>query len=176
MDLVQLNADIAREFPDFKVVRKSDSFWMKVIDVLLRIITLNQMNEYMTEFTTTIGYTVFVPSAWDQYIPRTKVSLLRHERVHMRQTARMGRLVFSFKYLFWPLPMFYAKARAELEMEAYEETIRSASESGVDVTRTVFRDDIIKHFTTGEYGWMYPFKKKVGAWYDDTVLKVLTGK
>jgi hypothetical protein len=175
MDLVQLNADISREFPSFKVVRKSDSFLMKVLNVFLRIITLNQMTEYMTDFTTTIGTTVYVPTAWEKYIPRTQIAILRHERIHMRQAARMGRVVFFLTYVFWYLPLFLSWGRAKLEMEAYEETMRAARENGVDITRATFREDIIKHFTTGQYGWMWIRRRDVERWYDETSLKIISG-
>jgi len=176
MDLVQLNADISREFPSFKVVRKSDSFLMKVISVFLRIITLNQMNEYMTDFTTTIGNTIYVPTVWDKYVPRTQIAILRHERVHMRQAARMGRILFFLTYVFWPFPLFFAWGRTKLEMEAYEETMLAARENGVDITGTAFREDIIKHFITAQYGWMWPFRRTIERWFDDAALRIISGK
>ena len=51
-----------------------------------------------------------------------------HERVHLRQFARHGRLLMSILYVLLPLPMGLAYCRARFEREAYEETIRAAFE------------------------------------------------
>ena len=73
------------EFPDFEIIEKKDSTLMKVIDVCLKIITLGQMNKFMTGFITTLGQKVYVTDSWKQGSLIGQVSILRHERIHMRQ-------------------------------------------------------------------------------------------
>ena len=84
--------EIKTEFPDFKLMKKKDSKLMNAIDGFLKVITFGQMMNFMESFVTTIGNTVYVPSAWDSKSPSAKAITMRHERVHMRQSKIMGRL------------------------------------------------------------------------------------
>ncbi len=169
--LNELVDEIAQEFPDFKLVKKADSKFMKVLDVLLRIITFNQMKTFMTNFTTTIGDTVYTNTEWEKRSEVSRIVTLRHERVHMRQKNRYTSFGFSFLYLFFPFPIGLAYFRKKFEMEAYEESIRSLvfyhSLSVVQASRT--RANFVKHFTSAQYFWMWPFKKSVERWYDGVV-------
>lgn len=159
-----------KEFPDFRIRRKSESLLMKVISFLLFF-----NKGFMTTFVTTIRYTVYVPDRWDTWPEPEKIGIIRHERVHMRQCRKYGFLLFSFLYLFWPLPMFYAKARADFEKEAYEESLRTYYEyRGRDFDqqeRALFLS-ILDHFTTGQYAWMWPFPADIAEWYQQTVSKI----
>lgn len=175
-NLDQLNASILAEFPTFSVQYKADSTFMKILNVLLTIVTFGQMKGFMTTFTTTIGTTVYVPSTWDTSNTADKCTLLRHERIHMRQAKRMGRWKFSLTYIFWPLPLGLAKGRASLEMEAYTETMRAWNDYGANILQAGYRADMIGYFTTGAYGWMWPFPTDIGDWYDATAKQVLAGK
>jgi hypothetical protein len=82
----------------------------------------------------------------------------------------------AFVYLvpFFPLGLAYGRAR--LEWEAYVETLRATAEHyGLDAVRAPdLRDRIIERFTGPDYGWMWPFPRTVGRWYDETV-SVLEG-
>ena len=86
---------------------------------------------------------------------------MRHERVHLRQRRRYGDLVMTFLYLvpFFPLGLAYGRAR--IEWEAYTETMRATAELlGSDARdRTALRAHIVQQFTSGAYGWMWPFPK-----------------
>ena len=170
----QLLSVIGAEFPGFRVVRKSDSRFMKVLSFLLVVVTFGQMRSFMDGFTTTIGSTVYTPSLWEKMPDEEKCSILLHERVHLRQQKRYGRLLFGFLYLvvFFPLGLAYFRAR--FEKEAYTETMRSIKErhgAGVLYSKSL-RQSIVRHFTSAEYGWMWPFKGAVERWYDDTVEKL----
>lgn len=170
-----LHTEIKLEFPTFKVVKKEDSRLMKAIALFLKIITFGQMDAFMTQFITTVGTTVYVTSKWGSMPETSRMAILRHERVHMRQARRHGRLLFSLLYLFVPLPTMFAYYRMKFEKEAYEESLRAYAEYyGLEQVRNArFRDDIIKHFTSAEYFWMWPFKKNLENWYNDFVYSKL---
>lgn len=175
-NLEQLNADIGREFPSFKVVYKAESTLMRAVNVVLSIVTLGNSKMFMSDFTTTIGNTVYVPSTWSMMSTASQCVTLRHERVHMRQAKKMSFLLFALLYVFFPLPLGLAWCRAKFEMEAYAETLRAWNEYGANITQTGFRQDVIDHFLTGQYGWMWPFRKSIETWYDLTASQVLAGK
>lgn len=173
-NLEALNADISREFPSFKVLYKSNSTLMKVINAFLYVITFGNMTQFMTDFITTMGTTVYVPSSWPTLSPIDQCAVLRHERIHMRQSKRMTRVVFSLCYIFWPLPMGLSWGRAKLEMEAYEETLAAWKDYGVDPKNPMNVTWMLDHFTTAQYGWMWPFRNKVAAWYDAAVARIFS--
>lgn len=166
--------EIRAEFPSFKIINKTDSFFMKVLSVLLLIVTGGKQNMFMSAFVTTIGYTVYVPDGWLSGPDASRVSVLRHERVHMRQRRKYSMPLFTFLYLvpFFPLGLAYFRAR--FEWEAYAETMQAAVDyhGKVILQLPLFKANIVRHFTTGEYGWMWPFRSTVEKWYDDTAKKI----
>lgn len=168
---------IRAEFPDFSLRTKRDSYFMKLIDLFLRAVTLNQMNDFLTFFVTTIGCTVYVPDMWESMTPVDRMIVLRHERVHMRQRRRYGAFLFSFLYLFFPLPGGCAYFRKKFEQEAYEETIAATvelKESGAVIVQTpAYRSWVLSYFMTSAYFWMWPFRKDLEAWYDAAVERIL---
>ncbi len=163
--------DLYLEFPGFEIVYKSESMLMKVIDVFLKLITFGQMSRFMTRFITTIGYKVYVNDRWDAMPAVSKLVVLQHERVHMRQREKYGAFLFSFLYLLFPLPTVFAYYRTKFEKEAYEETLRAMKRyHGIGflrrmTTRTVF----VRHFINEEYFWMWPFRDSIERWYDEMV-------
>lgn len=167
----QLKSEIFTEFPHFKVIPKEESFKMKAINIFLKIITFGQMKTFMTHFITTIGQEVYVPTKWKSWPEKSRMSILRHERVHMRQAKKYGRFLFSFLYLFFPLPTVFAYYRMKFEREAYTESLRAMVEYyGKDApTDPEVKENMLKHFTSAEYFWMWPWKKGLNKWYDETV-------
>ena len=159
------------EFPAFKLVEKKNSWFMKVIAFLLKVITFGRMNTFMTSFTTTIGYTIYTPSTWVSRSYISRAETLRHEGVHMRQLMRMGWLGFTFMYLLFVFPVGLALGRYLLESEAYEESLRAVADYyGVEAIRDEdLKKGIVDHFVSAEYFWMWPFRKNVERWYDEFV-------
>ena len=165
-----LLAEIKQEFPDFKVLKKSESTLMKVIDKTLKVISFGKMNSFMDDFITTIGNTVYVPEKWDVRSASTKAITMRHERVHMRQSQRVGRVLFSLSYLFFPVPTLFAYYRTKFEKEAYEESLKAIHEYyGSKFFTAALKEKIVSHFTSAEYMWMWVNKKSVEYWYDSVV-------
>lgn len=159
-------ADTQREFPEFKVVRKADSGFMKLLSGLLFF-----TSGFMVHFVTTIGSTMWTPSEWDTWDDTVQAEILRHERIHLRQQKRLTMPLYVFLYLFWPLPFGLAYGRASLEWEAYSESLRAIAEyKGVERLKLAkVKANFVGYFTSGAYAWMWPFPGVVGSWYDQVV-------
>jgi hypothetical protein len=173
----ELTAEISKEFPDFELIPKVESTFMKVLDFLLKLITFWQMKSFMVSFTTTIGEKVYTPATWERASEVSKIITLRHERVHMRQKKKYTSVGFSFLYLFFPLPVGLAYFRKKFEMEAYAESIRSlALYHSIDLVKRVkIRGQFVDHFLTAQYFWMWPFRFAVERWYDGVVKELEKG-
>ncbi len=166
---LELVHEVENEFPGFDIKLKSGSWMMKAIDIFLRVISFGKMDAFMTKYFTTIGYTLYVAGPrWDLMGSTSKACLLRHERIHMRQRRKLGWPLFFFLYLFFPLPMFFAYYRMRFEWEAYSESLRAYHEYfGLQyVQNSQLRRDIIKHFTSAEYIWMWPWRGGLERRYD----------
>jgi hypothetical protein len=173
-DYENLLAETCREFPEFKIVKKSDSRFMRVLDWTLRTISFGKINKFMENFTTTIGATMYVTDHWDLASSATKYSTLDHERVHLRQSKKYGSVLFSLLYLLFPLPIGLAWFRTKFEMEAYEVTLRNIHRSyGKSVFNEELRNLFVGYFTGPSYMWMWLGKKRIADWYDATVAKIL---
>lgn len=166
--------EIEKEFPDFDIVSKTTSKLMRSLDTALRIISLNQMNTFMTAFVTTVGETVYVPRGWTERNYLLRAITLRHERVHMRQKRRLGMFLFTFLYLFWIFPIGLALSRRIFEQEAYAESLRASVEyfGPGALGDSVYREHIIRHFLGPGYLWTWPYRRSIEAWYDDLAMTI----
>lgn len=166
--------ELKREFPKFRVVQKDTDSLSQCIDIILKIITLGGQRSYLDGYYTVLGDTLYVPAAWAHTSPIDRVITLRHERVHLRQRRRYGFPLMAFLYLvpFFPLGLAYGRAR--LEWEAYEETLTATAElAGLEAARSpALRARIVGRFVGPDYGWMWPFPKQVGRWYDAAMLRL----
>lgn len=160
-------AELENEFPKFKIVEKSDSTLMQVLDVILRISTFCKVRDFLTNYVTLIGYTIYVPSNW-KTIDRAEA--LYHERTHMRQKRKYGRIWFTFSYLFL-FPTIFAYYRRKYEQEAYAESMRYLVKHGgiKTVEDKAYRENTIRCFTSAYYFWTWPFRETIEIWYDTTV-------
>lgn len=164
--------EIRAEFPDFAIVYKRGDRLQRAIGVLLAAITFGGQRSYMTKYHTAMFGRLYVPDSWDAMSDVAKYVLLRHERVHLRQRARMGGFVMGFVYLVPILPMFLAWGRARIEWEAYEETVRATAEVMGPAAARALREEIVRRYTSGDYGWMWPFPTTVGRWFDEALERI----
>lgn len=166
--------DLKREFPKFRIVEKEADRLSQCIDIALKIVTLGQQRFYLDGYYTVLGYTLYVPPAWAQASPLERVITLRHERIHLRQRRRYGYPLMAFLYLvpFFPLGLAYGRAR--LEWEAYAETLAATAElMGLEAARSpALKRRIVGRFVGPDYGWMWPFPKQVGRWYDAAMVRL----
>ena len=177
MTAAEFEDTLKEEFPKFKIRLKSSSMLMKVLNVLLKIITLGQMKTFMTQFTTVVSYTMYVTDSWSSRSEISRMLTLRHERIHFRQRKKYGAFFFTVLYTLLPFPIGLAYFRMKFEREAYEETMRALLElqprSALKTLKShVFRDRMVGHFTKAEYFWMWPFRKSLERWYDETVARL----
>lgn len=170
----ELVSEIRREFPRFTIVRKRESALSRVIDVLLKVLTFGAQREFMTRYHTVLWDKLYVPDLWDTTPDVARAITLRHERIHLRQRRRYGDVVMTFLYLipFFPLGLAYGRAR--IEWEAYCETLRATAEyRGIDAARAPeLRTHILRQFTSGAYGWMWPFRRSLDKWYDAALAEI----
>jgi hypothetical protein len=164
-DFGALCTEVKREFPAFTLAKKSDSWWLSLFGKVIG-------QQFMSNYVTTIGNTVYVPSLWNGWGPATKCALLRHERVHMRQARKLSFPVFAFLYMMVFLPLGLAYFRAMFEEEAYAESLAAYKDYGMDYTSSDCKAWMVSQFTTSAYGWMWPFPSAVGSWFDQTVSKL----
>lgn len=170
-------AELAREIPGFRIVRKDRSRFQRLIDRALRLVTFGQMTSYLSSFQTTIGRTVYVTPDWDDRSADVRYVTMRHEAVHLRQFRRFTLPGMALLYILVPLPMGLAWFRMRFEREAYEETIRASAEvwGRAHVASPALRDHVIGAFTGPAYGWMWPFRASLERWYDQFVDKLDLG-
>jgi len=169
-----LIAEIVGEFPRFRIVEKRGNVLSMVIDVALRVLTFGQQSEYMSRYHTVLFGTLYVPAQWATTGDTARCVTLRHERVHLRQRRRYGDAMLAFLYLvpFFPIGLAYGRAR--LEWEAYTETLVATAEyGGLEAARCPeLRARILRQFTSGAYGWMWPFQRSVQRWYDAALARI----
>jgi hypothetical protein len=164
--LGELLASIRAEFPTFEIRPKRASRLQRAIHWALVAVTLGGQRAYLTRYHTVLFGTLWVPDSWGAMTDRDKIILLRHERVHLRQRARMGDAAMAFVYLVPILPLGLAWGRARLEWEAYVETLRATAEIYGRDAALRLRPEIRRRFTSADYGWMWPFPRALDRWFD----------
>jgi hypothetical protein len=164
-------AELVRELErdGVRVVPKHRAWHQRAIHHALRVVTLGGQRRYLHAYVTTIGRTIYVTPDWDERSIEDRWMTLRHERVHVAQFRRYGLVPMAVAYLLLPLPFGLAWCRMRLEREAYAETVRCAFELGGRAATTRLRAHVIAQFTSGAYGWMWPFPRAVARWYDTLV-------
>ncbi len=170
-NITDLQSEMLVEFTDFKLVRKFDSTFMQFINIVLFALSLGFFKEFTSSYTTTIGHTVYTCNGWDQMSDISRIIVLRHERIHMRQQKRYGRLLYSIIYLIPIFPVFFALGRAYLEKEAYTESIRAEIEyRGTSrVWSQEYQTGLCNQFTGPSYLWMWCFPGHIKNWVKSTV-------
>ena len=170
----QLLEEIRKEFPGFRVVLKTDAWTQRAIHQLLRVLTFGAQSAYLDSYQTTIRRTVYVTPGWDSLPDEQRYVTMRHEREHLRQFRRYTTPLMAFLYIFVPLPVGLSWFRAHFEKQGYAESIRAAAEVwGLDhVRHPLHREYVVSQFTSGSYGWMWPFRRSIETWYDGVVTEL----
>ena len=168
-----LLAEITAEFPSFQILPKRTSPLQRAIHHVLAVLTLGGQRVYLTRYHTVMFGKLWVPDAWESMTDADRYVLLRHERVHLRQRARMGDVAMALVYLIPILPLGLAWGRARIEWEAYVETIRATLELYGQAAAERLRPEIVRRFTSGDYGWMWPFPRVIEGWFDQALLEAL---
>ncbi len=85
-----------KHFPDLEIKFKDKSLFMKILGILMFF-----NKGFMTNYTTTIGSSVYFPS--ESFLKSAQISsmsVLLHELVHIYDSKKINGLLFSFLYLF----------------------------------------------------------------------------
>jgi hypothetical protein len=149
-----------------RLVEKDRVWHQRVIHRLLQIVTLGAQSHYLERYVTTIGRTIYLTPRWNDRALADRYATMRHEAVHIEQFKRFGLVPMALAYLLLPLPLGLAWCRMRLEREAYEETLRVQFSIGGRAACERIRAHVIRQFTSGAYGWMWPFKGAVSRWFD----------
>ncbi len=168
----RFTAEVQIEFPSFEIRHKRSYKLQRMIDIVLRLVTLGGQRAYMTRYHTVLFGKLYVPDTWNDMSDRDRYILLRHERVHLEQGKRLGLLLMSFVYLipFFPLGLAYGRAR--IEWEAYEETMRATWEHcGKDAVLPL-KPWLVARFVGPDYGWMWPFPRTIERWFDEAMSRI----
>ncbi|MBX3246529.1 MAG: hypothetical protein KF901_05040 [Myxococcales bacterium] len=161
-------------FPRLRVVHKERDAFSALVHRALLVVTFGAQRRYLDDYVTTIGQTLYLPRGWDTRSAKSRYVTLRHEAVHLRQFARLGLLGASLLYLLPVLPLGLAWGRARLEWEAYAETFRATAEvHGREAAHApALRAHVRRQFTSGAYGWMWPFPQVVDRWIDGVLAEI----
>jgi hypothetical protein len=146
-----------------RLIPKSQSSLNRWIDRVLRLLTCGGQDRYMSDYVTTLGKRIYLPSSWDRIPPDEQYCILRHERVHVRQFRRLTWPGMVLLYVFLPLPMVFAAGRAYLEWQGYKETLTATWEVyGPDrACDGALRREIIGRFTGPDYAWMWIWSRTI---------------
>jgi len=83
---------ISKEIPEFEIVEKEKSWFMKFLSILLFF------NKNFMKMTTTIGNKVYIPKEVNEGERKRAFAILAHEFAHLRD-FKEGKLSFSYGYL-----------------------------------------------------------------------------
>ena len=162
---MDLHAEYARLAATVRIVPKAGVWHQRAIHHLLRVVTLGAQSAYLDRYVTTLWHTVYVPPDWEARAIEERYATLRHELVHVRQFERWG-VLMAVAYLLLPLPLGLAWFRMRFEREAYEETLRVWHQLGGRAACERLRPHVVAQFTSGSYGWMWPFPRAMERWFD----------
>jgi hypothetical protein len=96
MSFQNLTFAAQKYFPNLKIKYKDESWVMRLIS---RFLIFN--HGFMTQYTTTIGDTIYFPSRkFIKCHPISSSVVLLHELVHLYDQKRIGKILFTLSYLF----------------------------------------------------------------------------
>lgn len=162
------------EFPEIRFEEKSSKFFWKFLHYAILIVTIGFNRKFLKGFTTSLKNLVAFngkswikiktrPANWEYDIWK----LLEHEREHLRQFKKYGLVLMLISYLFVFFPLGFAYGRAMIEKAGYLKTLECWYLTDPKKPyREEYREWWVKQFTGPNYGWAWPFRKTVEAWYD----------
>lgn len=186
-------------FPDLQVKYKDQSTFMKAMG---KVLFFNP--SFMTHYTTTIGSIVYFPNeSVVQSRPSSAAIVLLHELVHIHDSKKWSRFLFSFLYLTpqvlillalplfllsWklalPLLLLFASPipsyfRMYFEKRAYLTSLYSLNKLGQRLNFPPLlasqEDVFIKQFKNSSYYFMWPFSN-LKQEFDSAVAKIQAGQ
>ena len=149
------------------IVPKAGVWHQRAIHQLLRLVTLGAQSSLPRSLRDhASGTPIYVTADWEARPLAERYATLRHELVHVRQFERWGCAHGG------RLSAAAAAARAGLVPHAPRARGLRGDAAGVAPARRARRrasgcaPTSIAQFTSGAYGWMWPFPRAVGRWFD----------
>jgi hypothetical protein len=164
-DFAALSAQVLAEFPSWKMVNKADSWMMKAISPIMPA-------TFMTNFISTIRYTMYVPVDFASWPAVSQCALVRHEREHMRQSKKLTFPLYLFLYALVFLPIGLSYFRTLFEQAGYAEQMAAWKEYGEPYSDAETKQWVCAEFTGSSYGWMWIFSASISRWFDGVVAKL----
>ena len=190
----ELVSAIRRRIPGFKIRYKNKSIWQKIIG---KLCFFNR--GYMTDYTSTYGDTVWYPSRkFLEESYKRAFKILAHEYVHLLDRKKYPIIfelfyvmpqVFTLLSLFSILALFFSDlfllfsaallfalpapslGRAVIEMRGYAMNIAINMWRHGSVTSETMTA-ILKEFTGLSYYRMWPNKKDVEKWMEESIARI----
>lgn len=164
----QIIKELQAEFPSFKLVKKHESKFMAFLFTVM--LMKYWCPEYMTRFTTVFRCTVYMP---EQFIGTDAgADILRHERVHMRDSRGWRILYYGPMYCILPIG---PSGRAYWEFRGYKESMRAYYERWGIIPNSAI-DFWCSNFTGSNYLYMMPFESVVRKWFIKAKEEIINGK
>lgn len=171
------------EIPGFDIKYKDDSTFMKVLGFLSKPFN----PRFMSDFTTTVGTTMYVPKNDFLYCQNDYIEVVAHELVHMRESQKNGSVLYFLRYFFpqilallslfaiggiwspWflfalvfvaclaPLP---SPGRREIEMNGYVMSLCIRYWTTMQLLEPDFAG-VAREFTGPAYYFMWPWREEI---------------
>ena len=178
--LDRLCGELHQEFPCLLMQFKTGHWYWRALGWIVLLVTFGGNKEFVKSYTTTFRRTIGWSSTYEERIEKRTPdwedrvwSCLMHEREHLRQFERWGMLLMTLSYVFVFFPVGLAWCRAYFERAGYYQTMRCWYLLDPSWARSqAAKDWWVSQFTTGAYGWMWPFKKAVSAWYTTELSRI----
>lgn len=159
-----------------RVIEKKGWFW-GILHYLVIIFTFGGNRRFKTDYITTIGRWIAVPSNWTAFSPENRLSVLFHEVEHIKQfrqfgfgNAIVGIIPFGILYLLFPFPFGIAYFRWWAERVAYLKGIQVRKAYGASQEEVEFLvGNAVLQLTGPGYGWTWAFKAQVIRWFSDRI-------
>jgi hypothetical protein len=165
--------ELKKEFPNVHVVLKTNWFW-KLLAKLLYVVTFGKNKVFLTDYVTTIGPYIGVPVTWPDRADNSRVFVLKHERIHLRQQKKLGLgsiwvglVPWGISYLLLPLPLGFAWCRYYYERAAYAESIRVARELWGEISAKNVLENAVHELSGPAYAWAWCIKSSVQKWFEN---------
>lgn len=172
--LDRLCAELKLEFPGLVMQFKSRHWYWGLLHWVVLIFTFGGNRRFIQKYTSTFRKTIGWSKTYEQRIRARTAnwedrvwSCLMHEREHLRQFERYGMFVMTLSYVFVFFPVGLSYCRARLELAGYRQTLRCWYLLDLSWARSEeAKKWWIGQFTSGAYGWAWPFKKTVTRWFE----------
>jgi hypothetical protein len=181
----------------FDIVYKDESRFMKTLAIFATLFN----PKFMTDYTTTVGTTIYVPRGDFSEYQNDYVEIFAHELMHMRENKQQGSVLYFLRYFFpqilFPLALLSIGAiwnlwfllallfllfllplpspgRRDIELNGYTMSLAVRYWTGSQLDETDFTR-IERYFTGSAYYFMWPFAGGIGRDLRERAVRIRSG-